>query len=206
MNVDICIIPIQCYTGLPIKDIEVQKSSTTQTMRSQNVKIRPPVPVKQQGSRSQTEIGYQTLPSSFRSSHKAEGRAHLKDSAEDLKPRMLLDHCAKVTKRIDDSAIGGSETDSSYDDIDAQPLREMSSGATESYSSLSCYDVVSHVSDTELASCNDYDSPRLPQTKGYHSTAMKDVEELKNLVHQLSIKVEVQQLCTCTYSLGLYML
>ena len=183
---------IQCYAGLPIKDTEVQKSNATQIIRSQkfNVKIRPPVPVKQQGSRTQTEIGYQTLPSSFRSSHKANGRAHFKDSAEDLKHHMLLDHCAKVTKRIDDSAIGGSETDSSYDDVDVQPLREMSSGATESYSS--CYDVVSHVSDTELASCNDCDSPRLPQTKGYHSTAMKDVEELKNLVHQLSIKVEVQ--------------
>ena len=188
-------------TGLPIKDIEVQKSKGIQTVRSQNyqnVKLRPPVPAKQQGSRNRTEIGHQTLPSSFRTSHKVhcfDGHAHLKDSAEDLKRHILtskLDHCVNATKRMDDSAIGSSETDSSYDDVDAQPLRVMSSGRTESYSSLSSYDVVSHLSDTELGSCNDCDSLRLPQTsKGYHPASMKEVEELKNLVHQLSIKVKV---------------
>ena len=190
-------------TGLPI---EVQKSKVAQMLRSQNyqnVKIRPPVPAKQQGSRSRTEIGHQTLPSSFRTSHKAhcfDGHGHFKDSAEDLKHHVLtskLDHSVKATKRMDDSAIGSSETDSSYDDVDAQPLRIMSSGTAESYSSLSSYDVVSHLSDTELGSCNDCDSLRLPQTsKGYHPAAMKEVEELKNLVHQLSIKVEVLYIYT----------
>lgn len=168
---------VHLCTGLSKKDIEVKK---IQTVQSQNVKIRPPVPAKQQGSRSQTKIGYQTLPSSFRSSRKADGHAHSIDSA---------------VKRMDDSAIGGSETDSSYDDVDAQPPREVSSGTTESYSNLSCYDVVSHLSDTEPGSCSDCDSPRLPQTqlssKGYHFAEVKEVEQLKNLVHQLSVKVKV---------------
>ena len=193
--------------GLPIKDTEVQGSKIKQAVRSQkhqHVKItKPPVPAKRQGSRNQTEIGYQTLPSNLQSSHKPhcfDGHTLFKGSAEELKHHHILtselDHGVKATKkRMDDSAIGGSETDSSYDDVDAQPLREMSSG---NYGSLSTYDVVSHFSDTdkELGSCNDCDSLGLPQTqlssKGYHSVPMKEVEELKNLVHHLSIKVKVQ--------------
>lgn len=185
-------VPIKFYTGLPVKGVEVQKSKAIQTVRSQNT-IRPPVPAKQQGSRSHTATGYQTLPLSFRSSHKTDGQAHVIDSAEDLKHHSLtykFDHCVKVTKKIDDSAIGGSETDSSYDDVDTQPLKEMCSGTTESYNSS-----VSHLSGTELGSYNECDSPRLPQTqlssRGYHSSAIKEIEDLKNLVHQLSVRVKV---------------
>lgn len=187
---------VQIYmTGL---HTEVQGNQAVRSQNYQHVKItKPPIPAKRQGSRSQTEMGYQTLPSNFQSLHKAHyfgGHTLSKDSAEDLQHHHILtselDHCAKATKkRMDDSAIGGSETDSSYDDVDTQ---QMSSGIGESHGSLSSYDVVS---DRELGAYNDSHSLGLPQTqlsgKGYHSSPMKEVEELKNLVHHLSIKVKV---------------
>ena len=186
-------------TELPTKDIEARTSKVNQTPRSQNyqnVNIGPPLPAKQQGWRNQGEIGYQTLPSSFRSSHKT----HHFNGHEGVKHHHAmtseLEHCViAAKKRMDDSAIGGSETDSSYDDVDAQSLRETNSGTTESNGCLSPpYNVISNLSDMDkkLGSCNSLGllEGQL-SSKGYHNMTMKEVEELKNLVHQLSIKVKV---------------
>ena len=188
--------------GLSPKTTEAQISKINQKPNYQKVNSGPPLPAKHQGSRNQDEIGYQTLPSSFRSSHKIHrfsGQALFTDSTEDLKKHnhAMKSELKVAKKRMDDSAIGGSETDSSYDDVDAQSLREMNCGTMESNGCLSpSSNVISNLfdGDKKLGSCDNYmyDNVGLLEgqlgSKGCHAVAVK---ELKNLVHQLSTKVEV---------------
>lgn len=99
---------------------------------------------------------------------------------------------------MDDSAIGSSETDSSYDDVPvSQPLKGSSSTEVSEPSSIPPYNVVSYLSDFDikLSSCDNrlrFLESQLKSSKGSHVMAMKELEQLKGLVDQLSTKVKVR--------------
>lgn len=102
---------------------------------------------------------------------------------------------------MDDSAIGGSETDSSYDDVDALSPRESGSSAAESsgYLSTSTTIAASNLSefDMKLRSCDSrlgFLETQLKSSKGSHMVAMKEMEQVKSLIDQLSSKIKVH--CT----------
>lgn len=99
--------------------------------------------------------------------------------------------------KMDDSAIGSSETDSSYDDTPVtQALRGSGSAEISIHSSISPHKVGLYLSEFNawLSSCDKrlgFLESQLKTTKGSHVASMKELEQLKGLVDQLSTKVKV---------------
>lgn len=176
----------------------------------QGVNTGPPLPAKRRGANVySSNIGHQTLPSSFRSSHKKhdlKGSAHFEESPEVLRNSFAFPSKVDLDtkKKTDDSAIGGSETDSSYDDVDAQPLRQYCSSS----SSIETGGLCSTSADVEMK-LNSYDNrlgfleAELKSSKGYHVITMSELDQIKSLVDSLSNKIKVctqnlLSLCACS--------
>lgn len=161
----------------------------------------PPLPAKRQRSRSRICDGHQMLPSDFQNLEVFTHSMNTTDSFRDalaMSPMIGYEDTHGISpQKMDDSAIGISETDSSYDDIPAtQALGGSGSAEISRHSSISPYNMDSYLSkfDTWFNSCDKrlgFLESQLKSSKGSQVAAMKELEQLKDLVDQLFTKVKV---------------
>ena len=193
-----------------MKVVDTQEGSTSSVNQCsrpcnhEDLNPGPPLPAKRRRSRSHVCDGHQMLPSGFQSSQNLEVFPHSINSTDSFKDPLSMsstigyeDTHGITPQKMDDSAIGNSETDTSYDDIPAtQALRGSGSAEISSHSSISPYNMDSHLSkfDACLSSCDKrlgFLESQLKSSKGSQVEAMKELEQLKDSVDQLFTKVKV---------------
>ena len=177
-----------------------------QTLTSSNdrsIATGPPLPAKQREAKINSCVEHQTLHSNLHR-NSLKDNIHCVDSAKVVKnPLAILskdDYQNVSAKKMDDSAIWGSETDSSYDDIDIQLLRGNggSSNNTEyaGVYSTSASNVTRCISnfDVKLSSYDNrlgFLEAQLKSSNGSHVIAIKEMEQIKSLLDRVSTKVKV---------------
>ena len=155
----------------------------------------PPLPGKRGGK---IKVERQTPHTSLHG-NSLKDNIHYVDSAEvvrnPLEMQFKIDYHDASTKKMDDSAIWSSETDLSYDDMDAQLL---SSSSTESAGLLSnsAKSMTACMSNFESKICS-YDhrlgflETQLISNKGSYNAAVKEMEQIRSLLDHMSTKVKV---------------